>query len=48
MIPEPQLIVDIPEAEDVIDPAVLALVVVPRGDNEDIEEDPEMDLEELN
>ena len=35
--------VDIPEGKDIVEPAILALVVV---DDEDIEEDPEMDLEE--
>ena len=46
VVPEPQLVVDIPEAEDVIKPAILALVVVLRMDDKDIEEDPEMDPEE--
>ena len=46
MVSEPQPVVDIPEAEDVIGPIILASVVVPGVDDEDIKEDPEMDLEE--
>ena len=44
VVPEPQLVVDIPEAEDDIEPVVLAPVVVLGMDDED--EDLEMDPEE--
>ena len=41
VVPKPQPVVDISEAEDVIEPAILAPVVVPGMDDEDIDEDPE-------
>ena len=42
VIPKLQPVVDIPEAEDDIEPTVLALVAVLEMDSEDIDEDEEM------
>ena len=52
VVPEDRLFVDIPKAEEDIAPVGLALVVVlivPKMDNEDLDEDekPEMDPEEV-
>ena len=50
VIPEPQPVIDIPGAEGDLEPAILAPVVAPKMDDEDIDEDEEleMDLEESN
>ena len=47
VMPEDGLLIDVPEAEDDIEPTFLAPIVVPKTDDSDKDEDPEMDPKEI-